>query len=151
MCLLDIVSGRAFFSSGPHKASTAGMNAGTGRIILFVIWVLQVAHALDLFYLLVSFCNWFPLLFGLFQLACTGLSSVGFSLLDCSRLFCLLLVARLLLLHTSFHGFEQFVSVFAHFVKRSLSDSGKRMTDGMNSRNGTKALLSSAAYTGILW
>ena len=76
--LLDILSGGAFFSSGPNKASTVGMNAGTGRIILFVSWVLRVAHALDLCYLLLSFCNWFPLLFGLFPSACTGYLLLAF-------------------------------------------------------------------------
>ena len=50
--LLDFLCGGTFFSSGPTKVSTAGINAGTGRIVfLFVHVIRMVWHlcALDLF------------------------------------------------------------------------------------------------------
>ena len=78
--------------------------------------MLPDAHAVDLCYLLLSFCNWFPLLFGLFPSACTGVSSVGFSLLLAVPVILFTsVVPILLLLDTSFHGFAQFVSVLEHF------------------------------------
>ena len=44
--LLDILCGGAFkfFSSGPTKASTAGMNAGTGRTVF--LFVMRMSRAL---------------------------------------------------------------------------------------------------------
>ena len=55
--LLDILCGGAFFSSRLTKASTAGMNAGTGRtVLLFVMRMLPAACALDLFCLNQNLC-----------------------------------------------------------------------------------------------
>ena len=64
--LLDILCGGAFefFSSGPTKASTAGMNAGTGRtVFLFVIRMLRASCALDLVYLHQSLSWWLSSLY----------------------------------------------------------------------------------------
>ena len=107
-CLLarDILSGGAFFSSGLNKASTVGMNTGTGRINVCQLGFAGCAR----------FGSLLPP-FKLLQLVPFTLWLVSISLYWV--ILCWLFFARLfpsqtvlsslgctpILLHTSFHGF----------------------------------------------
>ena len=128
-CLLGILSDQAiFFFSRPNKASTAGMIAGNGNIRCNVIF----ERVLMLCYLMWIF-------------AASTASEKS------SHLLRMPIVVDCCSLQLTFvqSGYLYHVTVCAHLLK-FLFDSLQRSTDGMNSGNGTRTVISAFAYTNLV-